>query len=178
MPWLTTVPDPPPFFVTDKRYAVGAAGFDIRHDAVAPAFNPAQLHRYSVAESGSSMRVPAEQVEMAEPHTPFTGAGTRSNVALTLRALPILTTQLAPFVEEHPLHPPKVEPLAAEAVRVTEVPEANGATQELPQVIPAGEEVIFPLPAPRTETVKVCVTGLRSRHNALDPPFTPLQFQR
>jgi hypothetical protein len=45
------------------------------------------------------------------------------NVAVALRAAVMLTTQLAVPVQTPPLHPVKVEPVAAAAVRVTFVPE-------------------------------------------------------
>lgn len=59
-----------------------------------------------------------------------------------------------------PLHPPKDEPEAAVAVRVTAMPEAKLAVHVVPQLIPAGLLVTVPLPLPARVTVKVgCVGG-------------------
>jgi hypothetical protein len=58
------------------------------------------------------------------------------------------------LVPEHaPLHPPKVEPLVALAVRVTEVPLAKLALHVLPQLIPAGLLVTVPEPLPASVTL-------------------------
>jgi len=77
------------------------------------------------------------------------------NVAVTDLAAFIVTVQVP--VPEHPppLQPANTEPLAALAVRVTEVPLLNDAEQVLPQLIPAGLLVTVPLPAPDLFTVRV-----------------------
>jgi hypothetical protein len=69
------------------------------------------------------------------------------NVAVTLRAAVMLTVQV-PVPVQAPLQPEKVEPVAAAAVRVTEVPELNEELQVDPQFTPAGDEVTVPVPVP------------------------------
>src|SRR5439155_1357135 len=66
-------------------------------------------------------------------------------------------------VPEHPppLQPLKVEPAAALAVSVTAVPLGKLAEQVAPQLIPAGELVTVPLPAPEGVTVRVKVCGVK-----------------
>src|SRR5512145_1288623 len=65
-------------------------------------------------------------------------------VAVTDRAWVMETVQF-PVPEQAPLQPTNVEPLAAEAVRVTLVLLAKLALQVLPQLMPAGFEVTVPL---------------------------------
>ncbi|MBI3325008.1 MAG: hypothetical protein HYZ92_06975 [Candidatus Omnitrophica bacterium] len=76
------------------------------------------------------------------------------NVAVTLRLVVIETVQLVAVPLQLPDQPPKVEPEAVLAVRVTEVPLAKLALQVLPQLIPAGLLVTVPLPVPVLETVR------------------------
>ena len=63
-----------------------------------------------------------------------------------------------PVVEQSPPQFVNVEPVPAEAVSVTAVPEAYGSEQSAPQLIPAGLEVTVPEPVPDlvTERVKDC----------------------
>src|SRR5687767_8486745 len=69
------------------------------------------------------------------------------NVAVALRAAVIVKTQ--PPVPVHaPLQPPKVDPLAAAAVSVTDAPLAKLAVHVAPQLIPLGDEVTVPVPVP------------------------------
>ena len=81
----------------------------------------------------------------------------RLKVAVTDCADVIVTTQEAVPVHA-PLQPAKVDPAAAVAVRVTEVPLLKLAEQVVPQLMPAGELVTVPLPAPALVSVrlKVC----------------------
>src|SRR5215468_2375766 len=74
-------------------------------------------------------------------------------VAVTDCAADSETVQV-PVPVQAPLQPEKVEPLAAVAVRVTEVPLAKLALHVLPQLMPAGEEVTVPLPEPALVTVR------------------------
>src|SRR5262245_18988489 len=60
-------------------------------------------------------------------------------VAVTDRAAVIETVQV-PVPVQAPLQPAKVEPLAAAAVSVTDVPLLKLALQVLPQLMPAGSE--------------------------------------
>jgi hypothetical protein len=69
------------------------------------------------------------------------------NVAVTLRAAVIDNAQF-PVPLQSPLHPANVEPLAAVALSVTDVPFAKFVVHVLPQLIPAGEDVTVPVPVP------------------------------
>jgi hypothetical protein len=75
-------------------------------------------------------------------------------VAVTDRAWVIDTTH-----EPEPVHAPdqpaKIEPRAARAVNVTEVPETYDWVQSAPQLTPTGELVTAPEPAPAFATVRV-----------------------
>ncbi len=73
-------------------------------------------------------------------------------VAVTARAAVMARLQV-PVPVQAPLQPPKVEPLAAAAVRVTVVPLSKLALQVEPQLTPVGEEVTVPLPVPVLVTV-------------------------
>src|SRR5262249_34276086 len=75
-------------------------------------------------------------------------------VAVTEVAAFIVTVQEPLPVQPPPLQPLKVEPVAAAAVRVTIVPFAYDAEHVVPQLMPVGELVTVPLPAPAFETVK------------------------
>jgi hypothetical protein len=77
-----------------------------------------------------------------------------SKVAVTLVAWFTLTMH-EPVPVQAPDQPAKVEPVAAAAVRVTLVPETRLALQVLPQLMPAGELVTVPLPAPALLTLRV-----------------------
>ncbi len=74
------------------------------------------------------------------------------NVAVTLRAAVIANTQL-PVPVQAPLQPANVEPLAAAAVSVTDVPLEKFALQVLPQFTPEGEDVTVPVPVPALVTL-------------------------
>ena len=56
--------------------------------------------------------------------------------------------------EHAPDQPVKVEPVSAEAVSVTDVPELKLYEQMVPQLMPAGELLIVPLPVPALMTVR------------------------
>jgi len=78
-----------------------------------------------------------------------------TKVAVTVVAAFIVTVQVPVPEQPPPLQPLKVEPVAAAAVRVTIVPVAYDAEHVVPQVMPVGELVTVPLPAPAFETVRV-----------------------
>lgn len=67
------------------------------------------------------------------------------NAAVALRAAVIETVQLAVPLQA-PLQPVKVCPAAGVAVSVTLAPDAKLALQALPQLMPAGDEVMTPEP--------------------------------
>jgi hypothetical protein len=75
-------------------------------------------------------------------------------VAFTDWAALMETVQVV-AVPEHPppLQPPNEDPLAAAAVRVTDVPVAKVAEQVVPQLMPAGALVTVPDPVPDFVTV-------------------------
>jgi hypothetical protein len=58
-----------------------------------------------------------------------------------------------------PLQPPKVEPLAGVAVKVTGVPAATESEHVAPQAMPAGELVTVPVPVPVFDTDSVTVVA-------------------
>ena len=78
------------------------------------------------------------------------------NVAVTLRAWLMDNVQV-PVPLHAPLHPANVDPLAAAAVRVTDVPDAKFAEQVLPQLMPDGDEVTVPDPVPERATLSAYV---------------------
>jgi hypothetical protein len=86
--------------------------------------------------------------------------GIRLKVAVTDRAEFMVTVQ-APVPVHDPLHPAKTEPAAAVLFRVTTVPDAKGAEQVAPQLIPAGVEVTVPVPVPAFATLRVCGSRLK-----------------
>ena len=78
------------------------------------------------------------------------------NVAVTARAAVIESTQ-EPVPVQAPLQPANVEPLAAAAVSVTDVPLATFALHVVPQLTPAGEDVTVPAPVPAFVTLNAKV---------------------
>jgi hypothetical protein len=95
------------------------------------------------------------------------------NVAVTERAAVIVTVQALVPVHAPP-QPANVEPPAAAAVSVTDVPLAYGALQLLPQSIPPGADETVPLPVPAfpTDNVKLLVPEGTNGERKL-PPITP-----
>ena len=76
----------------------------------------------------------------------------RLNVPVTDCAILIVSVQLPVPVQSPPLHPIKIEPAAVLADRVTLVPLAKLALQELGQLIPMGALVTVPEPLPAIVT--------------------------
>ena len=54
-----------------------------------------------------------------------------------------------------PPHPVNVDPLVGVGVNIIDVPAAKVAVQVVPQLIPAGELVIVPIPVPESEVVRL-----------------------
>src|SRR3954462_3106602 len=69
-------------------------------------------------------------------------------IAVTERALAIVTVHVAPDTESHPVHPVKSEPAAGAAVSVTAESLTKVAEQAPGHWMPAGVEVTVPLPSP------------------------------
>lgn len=81
------------------------------------------------------------------------------NVAVTVW-LPFMTTLQGPVPLHAPPQPAKVDPPVAFAVKVTALPAVKFAVQVSAQLlIPAGELLTVPLPAPDFMTVRVAVLG-------------------
>ena len=80
--------------------------------------------------------------------------GIRAKPAVTEWFALIVSMQV-PVPEQSPDQPVNCTPEAAAALRVTEVPSLNCAEQVAPQLIPAGELVTVPEPAPLLATVSV-----------------------
>lgn len=87
-----------------------------------------------------------------------------AKVPVTLRAASMVTVHV-PMPVHAPLQPAKLEPVAGAAVNVTGVAKVNSRLQISPlplgeltaapvQLIPDGEEVMVPWPAPAFATVK------------------------
>jgi len=70
--------------------------------------------------------------------------------ALALRVIEQVSVPL-----HDPPQPVNVDPLRGVGVNVIDVPAAKEAVQVVPQLIPAGEPVIVPVPEPEVEVVKV-----------------------
>jgi hypothetical protein len=84
--------------------------------------------------------------------------GTALNVAVTVLFWVITTTQAPVPLQAFP-QPPKLEPVAAAAVKLTEVPLGYVKMQVVPQSIPAGLLVTVPSPTPALVTVRVNELG-------------------
>src|SRR5664280_2016884 len=82
------------------------------------------------------------------------GIGIRLNVAVTVVSAFAVSAHEPEPEQPPPDQPAKREPDAGAAVRVTPVPELKAWTQVLPQLIPAGELVTVPLPAPDLLTLR------------------------
>jgi hypothetical protein len=76
------------------------------------------------------------------------------NVAVTVLSDVMLIVHVDADGESQPDQFTNVEPAAAAAVRATDVPEAYEALHEVPQLIPAGEEVTVPIPVPAFATLR------------------------
>jgi hypothetical protein len=110
-------------------------------------------------EQDAPQEMPAgELVTAPEPFPDFVTVSVKDDcmkVAVTEVAAFIVTVQEPVPVQPPPLQPVNVDPAAAAAVRVTDVPLVNEAEQVAPHEMPAGALITVPLPAPALDTVKV-----------------------
>ena len=81
----------------------------------------------------------------------------RLNVAVTARAALIDTVHVVELPEHAPVQPANTEPDAGAAVSVTDTPLLNAKLHNVPQLMPAGDDVTVPLPLPARVTVAVNV---------------------
>jgi hypothetical protein len=114
------------------------------------------------------------------------GGATRLKVAVTDLTRSTVTVHGAVPVHA-PLQPPKLDPAAAEAISLTDVPARYDSQQSPPHLIPAGVLVTVPRPAPRFATERVndeagsknAITGAAPPtavvHVARDPEQAPPQ---
>jgi hypothetical protein len=77
-----------------------------------------------------------------------------SNLAVAVWSAPIVSVQ-EPLPEQAPDQPRKDDPAAGVAVSVTAVPCVKACAQVEPQLIPAGLELIVPLPLPALVSVSL-----------------------
>ena len=88
----------------------------------------------------------------AEPKFPYTKVEGLSleltKLAVTVWAAFMVTQQVVPSTDPHPVQPAKLEPELRVADRVTWVPLLMVAEQVLPQLIPPEELVTLPEPSP------------------------------
>jgi len=104
------------------------------------------------------------------------GGVASENVAVTL-FMPSIVMKHEPVPEHAPDQPEKREPDDGEAVRVIDEPVIRVSTQSVPQEMPEGDDDTVPCPVPIFVTVKA-YEGLGRAHEAVVPPFEPVQFQR
>jgi hypothetical protein len=107
---------------------------------------------------GELVTVPVPVPAFVNVRTAVVGA-TMLNVAVTVTLLTTVTVHGAVPLQPPPLQPAKVEPAAGAAVNVTVVPTGYVSLQSVPQLIPAGELLTVPDPAPSFVTVSVAVLG-------------------
>jgi len=106
--------------------------------------------------------VPSLAVTVPAPATDFVTVklyAVVAKVAVTAFAASIVTVQ-APVPEHPPDQPEKVDPLLADAAKVTDVPELKLSVQVDPQLIPEGTLVTIPAPVPDFVTVKLYTTDV------------------
>jgi len=197
--------------VCSAKVAVSAvAAFIVRLQGPVPAQPPLQPAKVEPA-AGAAVRVtrvpvvkeveqvvpqlmPAGELVTVPPPAPDLDAASAKDccmkAAVTEVAAVIVTVQEAVPVQPPPLQPVKVEPAAGAAVRVTTVPVVKEVEQVALQLIPAGELVTVPLPAPALDTVsandcciKVAVTAVAAFIVRVQgpvpaqPPLQPLKVE-
>ena len=119
-----------------------AAGFGVRVTAV-PALTESEHVAPQFMPAGELVTVP-EPVPFFVTDSVTGGA---VNVAVT-EVVALIVTAHVPVPEQAPLQPPKMEPAAGTAVRVTDVPGAKDCEHAAPQLMPAGLLVTVPEPLP------------------------------
>ncbi len=141
---------PPPVQPPKVEPAVGAA---VNVTLVPGVKDAAQVAPHAMP-AGAEVTVPVP-VPLFET---VSWTGVAVNVAVTVVAALIVSTQVPVPVQPPPVQPPKVEPAVGAAVNVTLVPVLNDAAQVAPHAMPAGDEVTVPVPVPLFETVS-CTGG-------------------
>src|SRR3954468_11232142 len=94
-----------------------------------------------------------KHADMIDPPGQLTG--TPMKVAVTDFAALIFTVHVVSAVVSQPLHEMSTDPKFGTAVSVTLVSAMKGAAHAVPQLIPAGLDVITPPPIPDLATVSV-----------------------
>jgi len=138
---------PPPLQPVKTEPAAGEA---VRTTAVAP-LNEAVQVVPQLMPAGELVTVPLPLPDLATVK-PNVGC---VKVAVTDVAALTVTVQVPVPAQPPPLQPMKVEPVAAAALNVTDVPFVNAAEHVAPQLMPAGALVTVPLPLPVLVTVNV-----------------------
>jgi len=117
----------------------------------------------NVAEQVAPQLIPAGELEtdpVPVPAKVVVSVNSGTKVAVTDVFAFIVTVHVPVPAHAPPLHPVNTDPDVAAAVNVTEVPLTKFAEQVAPQLIPAGELVTVPAPAPDFVTVSVlCGAG-------------------
>jgi len=102
------------------------------------------------------LRPAGELVTVPLPVPPLltvSAKGACMKVAVTEAAAFMVTTQVPEPVQPPPLQPAKVDPADGVALSVTTVPDVNEVEHVVPQLMPEGELVTVPLPAPALLTM-------------------------
>src|SRR5262245_240721 len=142
---------PPPFQPVKSEPAAGVAV----NVTVVPFVNPKAHVAPHVIPAGALATVPDPEPLLLTVSVNDWSA----KVAVTLRAALIVTVQVVAVLVQPPLQPENVEPAACAAVRVTAVPDESDIEHVVPQLMPAGELVIVPLPVPALLTVSANEDG-------------------
>lgn len=133
---------------------------------------------------GVLLTVPLPPPDFATDRRAVVGAAVNSAFTVWLEF--IATTQAPVPLHPPPFQPVNVDPPAAVAVRVTELPLTKLAEHELPQEMPLGVLVTVPIPVPDFVTFKVAVLAtalkiaaivavVRTVHDPVPEQLPPLQ---
>jgi len=145
----TPVPlhDPPQPVNIDPLDGVGVKFIDV------PATKAAVQLVPQLIPTGKLVIVPAP-VPKSETVSRFLVLCPVLKVAVTFASALRVIEQL-PVPLHDPPQPANVDPLVGVGVNIIDVPAAKVAVQVVPQLIPAGELVIVPIPVPESEVVRL-----------------------